>query len=67
MSIVRGPRFNDAVVPKINPVPVLFASALELVKNEYVAVLPVSPKSARPVSLKMEFDTVYALREKIIA
>ena len=51
---------TPAVSANITPEPALVGSysALELLKNENVAVLPVPPKSASPVSLKIEFDTV---------
>jgi hypothetical protein len=68
--LANAPRLSGAtpaVVAKINPVPVLLTNALELLKNEKVAVLPLPMVvSASPVSLKIEFDTVYAPADAII-
>jgi hypothetical protein len=59
---VNAPRLSGAtpaVSANITPEPELVGSysALELLKNENVAALPVYPKSASPVSLKIEFTT----------
>jgi hypothetical protein len=59
----NAPRLSaatPAVVARITPDPALVASvsALELLKNENVAALPVAPASASADSSKIEFDTV---------
>ena len=68
--LANAPRLSGAtpaVVAKIKPAPVSFSNALELLKNEKVAVLPLAMVSiASPVSLKIEFDTVYAPVDAII-
>ena len=61
--IVKSPRLSGAtpgVFAKMTPAPALVESlsALTLLKNENVAVPPVPPRSASPVSLKIEFATV---------